>query len=149
MTPQARALASERTAGYSRPNHGPSFRAGAPPLRVAGASYTAVLACALLSGCSTWHPREQRAFAFSVACRTVDMVQTDWAMERGYREINPLMGERPSDGKLMAFTAGMVGATWWLAESFDNSDDRVIAILLATAPCVYAVVHNYNEGVRP
>lgn len=102
-----------------------------------------------ITGCSTWRAPEQRAFAFSVACRSYDMVQTDWALEHGYRETNPLLGDHPSDNKLMAYTAGTLGATYLFADRFKTSEDRVIAILLATAPCVYAVVHNHQEGVRP
>lgn len=102
-----------------------------------------------LAGCSIWHPPEQRAFAFAVACHTYDLLQTDWALEHGYTEMNPLLGESPSDSTLILHKAAVLGATWAIAEQFPNSADRWKAILLSTIPCVIAVGHNYSEGARP
>ena len=107
------------------------------------------LACALtLAGCSAWGPKEQRAFAFSAACHTVDLMQTDWALEHGFVEKNPALGESPSDNKLIAHKAAVMVATWGIAEQF-TGDDRWKAIALATLPCLIAVGHNYSEGARP
>lgn len=107
-----------------------------------------LLLCVTLSGCSIWHPAEQRAFAFSMACHTYDVMQTDWAMEHGYVETNPLLGKHPSDNELVAAKAAALGLTWWAAEQF-HGDDRWKVIVLTTLPCVAAVVHNHQEGVRP
>lgn len=101
-----------------------------------------------LGGCSTWGPKEQRAFAFSAVCHTVDLVQTDWALEHGYRELNPILGSHPSDNKLVAHKAAVMGLTWAIGERFEG-DDRWKAIMISTIPCVLAVAHNYREGVRP
>ncbi len=109
----------------------------------------AILLCAaLLSGCSTWGPKEQRAFAFSAACHTYDLIQTDWAMEHGYREMNPLVGEHPSDNTLIVTKAATLVAMWGITELIDQPQ-RWKVLLLATVPCLWAVHHNYEEGVRP
>lgn len=107
-----------------------------------------LLLCLLLSGCSIWHPPEQRAFAFSAMCHSYDALQTDWAMEHGYVERNPLLGKHPSDNALVGAKAAAIGLTWWAAEQFDTRD-RWKVILLTTVPCVAAVIHNHQEGVRP
>lgn len=108
-----------------------------------------LLACALaVSGCSVWGPKEQRAFAFSAACHVTDLMQTDWALEHGYREMNPLYGDRPSDNQLVAGKAAALAATWWVAEQYEG-DDRWKVIALATVPCLAVVAHNYREGARP
>jgi hypothetical protein len=108
-----------------------------------------VLFCALaLSACSIWHPPEQRAFAFAATCHAVDLVQTDWALEHGYREMNPLLGDHPSDNRLIAHKAAVMVATWGIAEQF-SGEDRWKAILVTTIPCIIAVGHNYSEGARP
>lgn len=101
-----------------------------------------------LAGCSAWQPAEQRAFAFAATCHAVDLMQTDWALENGFKEANPILGENPSDNELMAFKAAALGVTWWVAENA-APEDRWKAVLLATVPCVAAVAHNYSEGARP
>lgn len=105
-------------------------------------------AAAALSGCSVWQPAEQRAFAFSMACQAVDLMQTDAALENGMHEANPLLGSHPSDGKLVAAKVVAVAGTFYLAEAV-NPENRVTAILLATVPCLYVVAHNYSIGARP
>lgn len=101
-----------------------------------------------LQGCSAWYPKEQRAFAFAAVCHAYDLVQTDWALEHGYREMNPLLGDSPSDNQLMAHKAAVMGLTWAIGEGFEG-DDRWKAIMLSTIPCVIAVGHNHSEGARP
>lgn len=101
----------------------------------------------LLAGCSTWQPPEQRAFAVAVVCQTVDLMQTDWALENGYYEANPILGAEPTDNELIAFKAAALGATWAVGEF--NPAHRWEAIGIATLPCLAAVAHNYSEGARP
>lgn len=110
-----------------------------------------LLAALLLTGCSAWQPRDQRAFAFAAACHAVDLMQTDWALEQGgrFKEGNPLLGDNPSDNELMAVKALALGATWWLAEFSVAPEARWKAILFSTIPCLAAVAWNYEQGARP
>ena len=106
------------------------------------------LICILFAGCSAWGPKEQRAFAVNAVCNAYDMVQTDWALEHGYEEKNPLLGGHPSDNELMAHKTAVMAATWAVAESFEG-DNRWKAIAAMTIPCILVVAHNHSEGARP
>lgn len=107
------------------------------------------VACAIASGCSTWQPAEQRAFAFAATCQAVDLMQTDDALESGgFVEGNPIIGKRPSDNQLIAFKTAAIVATWSLAE-WVEPEARWKAIMVSTIPCLIAVGHNYSAGARP
>lgn len=101
-----------------------------------------------LTGCASapWSPTDRALLGFTVACHAVDYAQTAWGVENGYTEMNPLMGDAPSDGRILATKlvtqALVVGAA-------DHSRNRTLTLGLALVPCVAAVAHNYSLGVRP
>jgi hypothetical protein len=101
-----------------------------------------------LTGCASapWTATDKALLGFTVACHAVDYAQTEWGVENGYTEMNPLMGDAPSDGRILgtklAMQALIVGAA-------DYSENRAVSLGLALVPCVAAVAHNYSLGARP
>jgi hypothetical protein len=108
-----------------------------------------VLGACLLAGCAPTKPWTRSAKAMlglNVACNTLDYAQTDWAMEHGYTEGNPVLGESPSDGRILATKVATQALIYRLA---DGTENRTLTLALALAPCLAVVAHNYSEGARP
>lgn len=109
---------------------------------------TVALACAGLTGCfQNWPKRDIALYSFNFACNAYDAYQTERAVENGYKELNPVLGESPSDERLIGIKVLGETVVYYLADSMEET--RVLVLTLATVPCVYAVVHNYSEGSRP
>ena len=105
---------------------------------------------AAVSGCSTlqWARQDQALFAVNLGCHAWDYAQTSWAMDRGgFTEANPLLGESPSDERLLVFKSAVAGASWWMADQ--AGDKRTTSLITLTATCLAVVAHNYSEGARP
>lgn len=100
------------------------------------------------SGCSSWAPRDRALGAFAVGCHAVDLYQTEWALENGFRERNPLLDDHPSDAELVGFKLAALGAGSWLFNKIDP-EARTPLLVVATLPCVFVVIHNHREGARP
>lgn len=82
------------------------------------------------------------------ACHTVDYLQTETAMDQGgYYEMNPLLGDHPSDERLLITKGVVLGAHWLLANVLPESL-RMPAMVVELVPCVAAVAHNHSEGIR-
>lgn len=101
-----------------------------------------------LTGCASapWSPADKAMLGFNVACHAMDYRQTEWAMENGYTEVNPLMGDSPSDESLLATKLATQVLIYGAA---NTSKNRAVTLGLALVPCVAAVAHNYSEGARP
>lgn len=57
----------------------------------------------IISGCvanDTWTVKEKKLETTFMVLHTIDTLQTEWALENGYREVNPILGDHPSDLKL-------------------------------------------------
>lgn len=107
------------------------------------------MAAGLLAGCAPTQPWTRTAKAMlgvNIACNTADYAQTEWAMEHGYTEVNPLLGDSPSDGRILATKVATQALIYRLA---DGTDNRTLTLALALAPCIAAVAHNWSEGARP
>lgn len=91
---------------------------------------------------------DKAMLGFNVACHAVDYRQTEWAMENGYTEINPVMGESPSDDRLLGTKLATQALIYGAAHT-SRAENRALMLGVALLPCVAGVVHNYNEGARP
>jgi hypothetical protein len=100
-----------------------------------------------LAGCADWRPRDQALFTVNVGCQGVDYAQTSWAMDHGYREANPVLGDSPSQSTLVLAKAAAIGATWYIADT--SPKQRTTALVVATALCLVVIAHNHSEGARP
>lgn len=106
---------------------------------------------AALTGCATgplasWSRTDQALFAVNLGCHGVDYWQTEWALENGYEEGNPLLGSHPSDEKLLAGKAVAGALAWWAGR---DDEKRTASLIALTVPCLAIVAHNYSEGARP
>jgi uncharacterized protein YceK len=105
---------------------------------------------ATLSGCASfkaWDREDRALYAFNLGCHAIDYAQTSWAIEHGYVEANPLLGESPSNDRLAASKLAAGALTWWVADS--ASDDRTRTLLTMTGACLAVLAHNHSEGARP
>ena len=106
----------------------------------------------LCAGCAShpfagWSQRDKALFATNLTCNAVDAWQTSWAMgEDGFKEGNPLLGDDPSEKKIIGFKLVGAGVTYWAASDPEN---RTYALMLMTVPCIAVLAHNYSEGARP
>ena len=114
-----------------------------------------LLAAILLSGCATfgdtfsdWNKTDKAIYDALTVCHVLDYLQTESAMDSGeYKELNPLLGSSPSDERLAAMKAGVLGLQWSMAETID-AEWRRTYFGTQLAFCGAAVLHNHYVGVR-
>lgn len=95
-----------------------------------------------------WTATEQWVFGANVACNAYDAAQTSWAMgEPGFKEVNPLYGEDPSERTLVAAKLLGAGVLWWSVH--DDSKYRKHVLIATTVLCLGVIAHNHSEGARP
>ena len=70
-----------------------------------------IILCLLLSACASWTPREKLAGASFLAAHTANYYSTQEMLKGGHYELNPILGEHPSDRKcLVYFSLTGIGA---------------------------------------
>jgi hypothetical protein len=81
------------------------------------------------SGCtSTWSRGEKALAAGYVAANVVDMGQTNYALQNGYAEGNPMYGSAPSAGKILAIKGVTTAATMWMADRFPSRRKLILGM---------------------
>ena len=77
---------------------------------------TALLLASLLCGCShlpkprPWTKDEKVMLTLSIGAVVADYYTTERMLDRGYKEMNPLMGKYPTDTELTIKTGALYGA---------------------------------------
>jgi len=80
----------------------------------------------IATGCGTpYTPAQQRAFALYTAATAADLITTRQGLQQGCREMNPFLGDYPSDRELIAFKGIMTGVLWGLGEIFPASREQI------------------------
>jgi len=110
---------------------------------------TLMLGAAILQviGCSTlhryeWTKQDKIAAGVMLAGRAADMISTHYALEHGAREVNPFLGEHPSDLELAAWGVGTAAIMLVLAD-FVPPKLRQILLYGAGALSGAVAVHNF------
>lgn len=68
-----------------------------------------------------WTDEEVKLGVTALTLHALDFSQTSYAMKHGYKELNPLLGSHPSDGKLIsAFLLSTVVMYYIIDQSEDN-----------------------------
>lgn len=108
---------------------------------------------ASLIGCTPGMHKAYRAgvVALGAGAQVLDTRQTIWALEHGESEANPLLGEHPTRGALVAGASASIAVSavgWRLLEAVNVSDaeSEWVKDILATVPLAiegFCVAHNY------
>jgi hypothetical protein len=102
------------------------------------------LATLVTGGCvSTWSPRDKTLAASYLAAQVVDYGQTNYALENGYSEANPLLGSSPSSGKILAYKGVASALAFWLADRFPSVRTRILSIGLGLQAGVVGSNYRY------
>jgi hypothetical protein len=70
----------------------------------------------LLSGCTRMTHQEQLLFGGMIVAQAADYETTRKYIAIGGTEGNPLMSDRPDDGEILLFKAGVTGVLWLCGE---------------------------------
>jgi hypothetical protein len=83
------------------------------------------------------------------ALLTSDMLMTRNAMHAGqYREINPIVGDHPSDGRLYGWLAAGGAVHWLISNAFPSGANRNAFQYITIGIEGFVVAHNYRIGLR-
>ena len=77
-----------------------------------------------------------------IACTAADIATTVYALDNGFVEMNPIYGDDPSPGVLIAAGAVVTGLLYWTAQ-YMTSDERLLLYVPGGARCI-AAAHNYK-----
>lgn len=77
-----------------------------------------VLITLLLSGCATTSSRWELA---AVGATLADIGSTGGGLEQGMKEQNPVYGEQPSSGQMIALNALLLAGVWCLTRNMEDS----------------------------
>lgn len=97
-----------------------------------------VATCILVAGCANFASKE--AFA---ACRGADALSTLTILERGGRELNPVMAKVLSVGGAPLFVALQAAFVWWAWGTWDERSAEANGAL--TAVSCLPVLHNVGQ----
>lgn len=73
------------------------------------------------SSCSSWTKSEQQAFRWMVSGQAFDGLTTEYALDMGFEELNPILDDCPSDVEVCLFKAGSCLLLIGLGEIFPES----------------------------
>lgn len=96
-----------------------------------------------------WDTTDKILFGSFLALQVADAAQTHYASQHPdrFREVNPLLGSQPSDGKIVLVKSLMIGATYYILKDTD-SHTRKVALTVLDALYIGVVAHNASIGVR-
>jgi hypothetical protein len=90
----------------------------------------------------TWTTGDKVALGTLIACTAADLATTIYNIDNGLREMNPMLGDHPSPGTLIAVNAVVTGLIYWIAQ-YMTSKERKVLYVPAGLGC-FAAVHNYK-----
>jgi hypothetical protein len=96
-----------------------------------------------------WDTADKILFGSFLALQAADAAQTHYASRHPdrFREVNPLLGSQPSDGKILAVKSLMIGATYYILKDADSHTRKTVLTVL-DALYIGVVAHNASIGVR-
>ncbi len=90
----------------------------------------------------SWTTGDKVALGTMIACTAADIATTVYALDNGFVEMNPIYGDDPSPGVLIAAGAVVTGLLYWTAQ-YMTSDERLLLYVPGGARCI-AAAHNYK-----
>jgi len=109
---------------------------------------TILLSIFLFTSCATWSKGDKIREATWMVLHVVDYKQTQYAMDRPdeFKELNPLLGEHPSEGRLN--TLAIVGGLFHILVTDYLEENRTLWQNITIGLKVVCVVNNYYVGAR-
>lgn len=92
-----------------------------------------------------WTKKEQSLYAANILVAYIDHKQTNYGLDNGYSEKNPLYGNRHPD-KSIAINALAYGAVYWAVGHYAE-DETTTYLLGGLLSRTAVVVHNDSIGV--
>lgn len=110
-----------------------------------------ILVCLLLCGCATdpWTRNQKIMYGASLGLKAIDYGQTlDIASKpEEYDEINPMIGEHPSRGRVTSYFIGSTIVHTLISHVLPTKY-RTTWLLSSIVVSAYLVNHNYSIGLR-
>lgn len=101
-----------------------------------------------LTGCAGWTPIQKGLLATYETCTVADALQTHSALQTGrFHEVNPVLGSKPSNEKLIGATVVRVGASGYLAYKL-RPEQRIPVFGAIDVIACGVVVRNHMIGAR-
>jgi len=103
-----------------------------------------------LPGCSALQPNTSYAttdkvlYASMVGCQAWDYSSTTRGLDAGAKELNPILGENPSDGQILALKGAVVVVSTLIANKTEGMVRKSVLGIGAIAGCG-AAIHNENQ----
>jgi len=98
-----------------------------------------------------WTKEEKEWFALSEAVQIIDYQTTRDLLyaqkEKGYYELNPIVGRNPSPSKLMAFEVGTLIGNYFFTDWLDH-DSRMTWLKWHVGIELIVIQHNISIGAR-
>jgi len=96
-----------------------------------------------------WDTTDKALFAGFVALQAIDAAQTRYTSRHPdqYVERGVLMGDQPSDARILAVKSSLVGLVYWGVRDMD-ADSRQLLLVVMDVLSVSVVGHNYFVGVK-
>lgn len=94
-----------------------------------------------------WTDKEKILYGTASLAMLADYKSTSSLLypSRGYKELNPFIGEQPSRGKLNLWFVGVAAGHYFLANSM-NHENRTTYLLIVTVAHGTAAAHNVSIG---
>jgi hypothetical protein len=98
-----------------------------------------------------WTTEEKEWFALSTIVQSIDYGTTRDMLykqaDRGYYELNPLIGPHPSPGRLAAFQVGAIVGNYFLSDWLGH-ENRLFWLKTHVAVELVIIGHNLSIGAR-
>jgi len=107
-----------------------------------------ILIILLCSSCATWSKGDKIREATWLVLHAVDYKQTQYAMERPdeFKELNPLLGDHPSEGRLNTFA--IVGGLFHILVTDYFEENRTLWQNITIGLKIVCVANNYYVGAK-
>jgi hypothetical protein len=94
-----------------------------------------------------WSTKHKIAAGGLILAHALDFAQTHAGISSGYSESNPVMGSKPSDGRIAVAKLASLGAVLWLSHHFPEHRTKILAVaLVIEGACIASNAH--TVGVK-
>lgn len=101
----------------------------------------------MLPSCAgrTLTQKDYLAGGIYTAARIGDVITTEKGMERGYKELNPFLGEHPSDGDIALWGLAGIGLGWAILKYVPDAEAARTAVYVMSLLSGMVIIHNWGE----
>jgi len=93
-----------------------------------------------------WTDEEKLLGATALTLHAIDISQTSYGMRQGYRELNPILGNRPHEDKLAGFFVLSSLAAYYILDSYE--DNRKVALYTLIGVKTVTIGYHASIGLK-